>query len=93
MVEKGTSFVKHARSFVEVRKLARFLVPIHHGVLTESCDDFVQKMKSLPIFMHGFMLIRAPLNKQYFPVQLKAVAVPAVPAVPVPEAVGMFQFV
>jgi hypothetical protein len=91
---KGPEFVEHAGSFVELGKLARFLVSIKGGV-SESRDVFVKKMKSLPIFMHGFMAIRGQKNKQYFPLEVKIP--PALPAaLPVaeePRSPGMFQFV
>jgi hypothetical protein len=47
---------------VELGKIEKFIYPFE-----TKRQGFISKMKSLPIFMYGFMLIRGAANTQYRP--------------------------
>lgn len=54
--------LQHYDHVVELGKIENFIYPLEQG-----CEGFLSKMKSIPIFMYGFMLIRGAANTQYRP--------------------------
>lgn len=52
----------HYYQMTQLGKIETFIYPFVHGH-----GGFISKIKSIPIFMYGFMLIRGQVNTQYRP--------------------------
>jgi len=72
--------LQHYHTLVQLRNISNFIYPEARGRA-----GFVSKLKCLPIFMYGFMLIRAKENYHYRPDDGHSHTPPPPPAPPEEE--------